>query len=154
VKPAAGVLVDLEAWALLDATHGLHRREHCAATAPRCACAAARGALLPLVPSIGSAGPTARWRGVSAARKLLAVDGAAYLHGAAIDVTARHEAAALQRRLEAESARRAEIEASRARIVEAADAARRRLERDLHDGAQQQQVVASLTLNRAAARAR
>jgi hypothetical protein len=35
VKPAAGVLVDLEAWALLDATQGLHRREHCAATAPR-----------------------------------------------------------------------------------------------------------------------
>jgi signal transduction histidine kinase len=54
----------------------------------------------------------------------------------------------------AESARRAEIEASRARIVEAADAARRRLEGDLHDGAQQQLVVASLTLNRAAARAR
>jgi hypothetical protein len=99
VKPAAGVLVDLEAWALLDATQGLHRRKHCAATAPRCAGAAARGALLPLVPSIGSAGPTARWRGFSAARKPLAVDGTAYLHGAAIDVTARHEAAALQRRL-------------------------------------------------------
>jgi signal transduction histidine kinase len=90
---------------------------------------------------------------LSRARRLLAADGTPYLHGAAIDVTARHEAAALQRRLEAESARRAEIESSRARIVEAADAARRRLERDLHDGAQQQLVVASLTLTRAAARA-
>jgi signal transduction histidine kinase len=90
---------------------------------------------------------------LSGARRLLAPDGTPYLHGAAIDVTARHEAAALQRRLAAESARRAEIESSRARIVEAGDAARRRLERDLHDGAQQQLVVASLTLTRAAARA-
>jgi PAS domain S-box-containing protein len=90
---------------------------------------------------------------LSRARKMLAADGTPFLNGAAIDVTARHEAAALQRRLEAESARRAEIEASRARIVEAADAARRRLERDLHDGAQQQLVLASLTLTRASARA-
>jgi signal transduction histidine kinase len=45
------------------------------------------------------------------------------------------------------------IEASRARIVAAADEARRRLERDLHDGAQQRFVVAALTLERAAARA-
>ena len=36
----------------------------------------------------------------------------------------------------------AELRDSRARIVEAADAARRRIERDLHDGAQQQLVVA------------
>jgi PAS domain S-box-containing protein len=91
---------------------------------------------------------------LSRARKLQGPDGAPYLHGAAIDVTARHEAAELQRRLDAESARRAEIEASRARIIEAADAARRRLERDLHDGAQQQLVIASLTLGRAASRAR
>jgi hypothetical protein len=48
---------------------------------------------------------------------MLAADGTPYLSGAAIDVTARHEAAALQRRLEAESARRAEIEASPARVV-------------------------------------
>jgi signal transduction histidine kinase len=41
-----------------------------------------------------------------------------------------------------------------ARIVEAADEARRRLERDLHDGAQQRLVTASLTLTRAAAQAR
>jgi len=45
------------------------------------------------------------------------------------------------------------IEASRARIVAAADEARRRLERDLHDGAQQRFVIAGLMLERAAARA-
>jgi signal transduction histidine kinase len=48
----------------------------------------------------------------------------------------------------------AEVEASRARIVEAADEARRQLERDLHDGAQQRLVLASLTLKRAQAQAR
>jgi signal transduction histidine kinase len=41
---------------------------------------------------------------------------------------------------------RAELTASRARLVEAADEARRRIERDLHDGAQQQFVVAALEL--------
>ncbi len=40
----------------------------------------------------------------------------------------------------------AEVRASRVRIVAAADAARRRLERDLHDGAQQQLVAARLLL--------
>jgi signal transduction histidine kinase len=40
------------------------------------------------------------------------------------------------------------------RLVEAADEARRQLERDLHDGAQQRLVLASLTLRRAAAEAR
>jgi signal transduction histidine kinase len=49
--------------------------------------------------------------------------------------------------------RRAEVEASRARIVAAADEARRRLERDLHDGAQQRFVLASLWLKGAAVRA-
>ena len=47
-----------------------------------------------------------------------------------------------------------EIHASRARIVAAADEARRRLERDLHDGAQQRLVLASLTLTQAQAQAR
>jgi signal transduction histidine kinase len=41
---------------------------------------------------------------------------------------------------------RDEIAASRARLVEAADEARRRIERDLHDGAQQQLVAAALDL--------
>jgi len=39
-----------------------------------------------------------------------------------------------------------ELRASRARIVEAADAARRRIERDLHDGAQQHLVGVALSL--------
>jgi PAS domain S-box-containing protein len=40
----------------------------------------------------------------------------------------------------------AELRDSRARIVEAADEARRRIERDLHDGAQQQLVSLAVTL--------
>jgi signal transduction histidine kinase len=48
----------------------------------------------------------------------------------------------------------AEIEDPRARIVAAADDARRRLERDLHDGAQQRFVLASLWLGRAAEQVR
>jgi signal transduction histidine kinase len=43
-------------------------------------------------------------------------------------------------------ARVAELRASRIRIVEAGDAARRRLERDLHDGAQQHLVALALDL--------
>jgi signal transduction histidine kinase len=46
-------------------------------------------------------------------------------------------------------ARLADVRASRARIVEAGDAERRRLERDLHDGAQQRLVALSLALRRA-----
>jgi PAS domain S-box-containing protein len=46
----------------------------------------------------------------------------------------------------------AELKASRARIVDAADAARRRLERDLHDGAQQRLVELALDLRLARAR--
>lgn len=49
---------------------------------------------------------------------------------------------------------RAEIDASRARIVAAADEARWRLERDLHDGAQQRLVSLALTLRRARVQAR
>jgi signal transduction histidine kinase len=41
---------------------------------------------------------------------------------------------------------RNELAASRARLVEAADDARRRIERDLHDGAQQRLVAAALEL--------
>jgi signal transduction histidine kinase len=39
-----------------------------------------------------------------------------------------------------------ELQASRTRIIEAGDAARRRIERDLHDGAQQRFVTASMLL--------
>ena len=45
-----------------------------------------------------------------------------------------------------------ELRASRARIVEAGDAARRELERDLHDGAQQRLVELALQLRMARAR--
>jgi PAS domain S-box-containing protein len=47
-----------------------------------------------------------------------------------------------------------EIRASRARIVEAGDAERRRLERNLHDGAQQRLVALSLALRMARSRVR
>src|ERR687898_1012769 len=47
---------------------------------------------------------------------------------------------------------RLKLSASRARIVEAADDARRRIERDLHDGAQQQLVSLALDLRMLKAR--
>jgi signal transduction histidine kinase len=47
-----------------------------------------------------------------------------------------------------------ELRASRARIVQAGDAERRRLERDLHDGAQSRLVALKLLLSRARLRAR
>jgi signal transduction histidine kinase len=46
-----------------------------------------------------------------------------------------------------------ELEGARSRIIAAADAERRRIERDLHDGAQQRLVALSLTLRMAEARA-
>ncbi len=46
---------------------------------------------------------------------------------------------------------RAELEASRARIVATADATRRRIERDLHDGAQQQLLSLALEIRAAQA---
>jgi signal transduction histidine kinase len=51
----------------------------------------------------------------------------------------------------ADAENRAELTASRARIVAAADAARRGFERDLHDGAQQRLVALGLLLQSAAA---
>ena len=56
-------------------------------------------------------------------------------------------------RLHAEvKARLEDVQASRARIVEAADAARRRVERDLHDGAQQRLVSLAVALGMARSR--
>lgn len=52
----------------------------------------------------------------------------------------------------ANAATRDELLASRARIVAAADEARRRIERDLHDGAQQRLVALGLDLRRAEAK--
>jgi PAS domain S-box-containing protein len=66
------------------------------------------------------------------------------------DVTEHMEAEAAAQREAVERARAQEIHASRARIVEAADAERRRLGRDLHDGAQQRLVRILLSLHLAA----
>jgi PAS domain S-box-containing protein len=81
-------------------------------------------------------------------RGLRAVDafGRECLDGIIFDVTDRQLAEEARLRSEAAAARAAELEASRARIVTAADEARRRIERDLHDGAQQRLVAASLAL--------
>jgi len=64
---------------------------------------------------------------------------------AAVRLTVQHE------RLEQEVARQLEdVRASRARIVEAGDMERRRIERDLHDGTQQRLVALALRSRRAA----
>ena len=86
---------------------------------------------------------------------------AAIVHDAELDaspelVHAAAAAAALaidNERLKADlRARLEELRVSRLRIVEAADEARRRLERDLHDGAQQQLVALALELRMLKAR--
>ena len=88
---------------------------------------------------------------------------AAIIHDAALDtgpelVNAAAAAAALaldNERLKADlRARVEELRVSRVRIVEAGDTARRRLERDLHDGAQQQLVALALDLRLLKARLR
>jgi PAS domain S-box-containing protein len=69
------------------------------------------------------------------------------------DITRRKAQEVELRRLNAElEARLDELAASRARIVGTADAERRRLERNLHDGAQQRLVTLSLSLRLALAR--
>ena len=74
------------------------------------------------------------------------------MDGAIFDITERREAEEALRRREVEAARTEELRASRARIVEAADAARRKIERDLHDGAQQRLVTLALDVRVARAR--
>jgi signal transduction histidine kinase len=80
---------------------------------------------------------------------------AAIVHDAALDTSAElvHAAAAASslaidnERLKADLRARVEdLRVSRLRIVEAADEARRRIERDLHDGAQQQLLALALEL--------
>jgi PAS domain S-box-containing protein len=69
------------------------------------------------------------------------------------DITERKGQDAEVRRLNAElQARFEELAASRARIVTAGDVERRRLERNLHDGAQQRLVTLSLSLRTALAK--
>jgi PAS domain S-box-containing protein len=78
--------------------------------------------------------------------------GRLWMDGALFDITERREAEEKLLRHEVEAARTAELRASRARIIEAADNARRKIERDLHDGAQQRLV--SLVLDVQVARRR
>ncbi len=71
------------------------------------------------------------------------------------NVTDRKRSEAEVRELQvALQARLVELQASRARIVEAADAERRRVERDIHDGAQQHLLATRLSLTLAAERLR
>ena len=62
------------------------------------------------------------------------------------DVEERRRAERLARERDVANARAEELQAARRRVIEAADAARARLERDLHDGAQQEFVSAVMTL--------
>jgi PAS domain S-box-containing protein len=78
--------------------------------------------------------------------------GRLWCDGAIFDITERRAAEEALRRREIEEARTEELRASRARIVEAADAARRKIERDLHDGAQQRLVALALQVRLARAR--
>jgi PAS domain S-box-containing protein len=73
-------------------------------------------------------------------------DGRRWLDGAIFDITARRAAEQALREHEIVEAQLAEVRASRARILEAADRARREIERNLHDGAQQRFVSIALQL--------
>jgi PAS domain S-box-containing protein len=73
-------------------------------------------------------------------------DGRRWLGGAIFDITVRRAAEHALREREVVQAQLAEVRASRARIVDAADRARREIERNLHDGAQQRFVSATLQL--------
>jgi signal transduction histidine kinase len=69
-----------------------------------------------------------------------------WLDGIIFDITDRRRAEERARRAEADAAVAREVADSRRRMMRAADDARRRIERDLHDGAQQALVCALMTL--------
>jgi PAS domain S-box-containing protein len=71
-------------------------------------------------------------------------DGRGWLDGAIFDVTAQRAAEQALREHEIVEARLAEVRASRARILDAGDRARREIERNLHDGAQQRLVSVAM----------
>ena len=73
-------------------------------------------------------------------------DGRWWLDGAIFDITARRAAEQALREHEVTEAQLAEVRASRTRILDAADRARRDIERNLHDGAQQRLVSVALGL--------
>src|SRR5690242_15659882 len=79
--------------------------------------------------------------------------GEEWMDGAIFDITERRANEEALRRHAVERARLEELRASQARIIEAADAARRRIERDLHDGAQQHLVALALEVRLARSRA-
>jgi signal transduction histidine kinase len=82
---------------------------------------------------------TTRW--IEGRCDVVAVNGEpARMVGTSYDITER------RRYEESLRASIAEVRASRARLVAAADAERRRVERDLHDGAQQRLVALAMTL--------
>ncbi len=92
--------------------------------------------------STGSSAPTARCAGCSTAASSSAARATGC--GSTARCSTSPSARAPRRpslRHEVEAARTAELRASRARIIEAADKARRKIERDLHDGAQQRMVA-------------
>jgi PAS domain S-box-containing protein len=78
--------------------------------------------------------------------------GRLWVDGAIFDITERRAAEEALRAREIEQARTEELRASRVRIVQAADEARRKIERDLHDGAQQRLVALSLDVRLARSR--
>lgn len=80
-----------------------------------------------------------------------APDGRCWLDGIIFDITERHAAEEAHRQQAVAEAQLSEVRASRQRIVAAADAARRRVEQDLHDGAQQRFVSAALQVKMLAA---
>jgi PAS domain S-box-containing protein len=73
-------------------------------------------------------------------------DGRRWLDGAIFDITARRAAEQALREREVVEAQLAEVRASRARILAGGDRARREIERNLHDGAQQRLVSVTLQL--------
>ena len=75
-------------------------------------------------------------------------DGRRWLDGAIFDITVRRAAEQALREREVVEAQLAEVHASRARILDTADRARREIERNLHDGAQQRFVSVALELQR------
>ncbi len=79
-------------------------------------------------------------------QRVVGEDGEAWLHGVIFDITERKQTEDAMRDRAAEQARIAELEAARARIIAAQDSARREIERNLHDGAQQQLVTLGMTL--------
>lgn len=70
------------------------------------------------------------------------------------DITERLRLDEAARREALERAHAEDVRMSRRRIAEASDAARKRIERDIHDGAQQQLIAVSLRLEEARAAAR